>query len=466
MSGASWLDRLLDADATEQGAALRAGTTRARDLLEATLDRIAHLNPALNAIVAMDVERARGAADASDERLTSGRPRPLEGLVVTIKDAYDVAGLVNSAGSPLYADRVPIEDAPAVARLRAAGAVILGKTNVSEMLGDLQGFNPVYGMTRNPYDPDRTPGGSSAGSAVAVATGMAALDLGSDLCGSIRWPAHCCGVFGFKPRYGAIPMRGHVPPPPGTKETTPFSTGGLFARSARDIVTALAVSTGSALPPRPNRPLRVAIWADDPGFRTEPEIAAAVVAAGERIAARGLEIVEGPAPIDLGEAMDVFSLDVHTILSLGLSTDVRAALAAGAPSLDPTDRSHEAMRARAVAADPEEVLLREERRRRLAAGWRRFFADVDCVLCPPATSVAILNDTSPDPYKRTIDTPSGRRPYLDLIAWSSPASVVGLPSLVVPTRERVRGLPLGVQIIGATEIDVLSLGASFDVASA
>jgi len=460
---ASWLDKLLDADATQQRAKLRDGTVHARDLLEATLNRIANQNPTLNAIVRMDVEGARRAAAVSDARLAAGQPRTLEGLVVTVKDAFDVAGLVNSAGSPQYAARIPQRDASAVARLREAGAVILGKTNVSEMLGDLQGFNPVYGMTRNPHDPERAPGGSSAGSAVAVATGMAAFDLGSDLCGSIRWPAHCCGVFGFKPSYSAIPMHGHVPPPPGSHMPTPFSTGGPFARSARDIMIAFNVLADAPITPSLKKHLRVAIWADDPACPVDTEVAAAVIAAGEWLATKGVEIVKAPPPINLSEAIEVFSMDVHTILSLGLSADTRAALAAAAPLLNPADRSHEAMRVRAIAADIGEAQSRERRRNDLADAWRRFFTDVDCVLCPPAVSAAIPHDISPDPYQRTIDADFGRRPYFDLIAWSSPASVVGLPALVAPTGEWAQGLPLGVQIIGATESTVLNTATFFDL---
>lgn len=457
-------DDILLADATAQASALRGRRISARELLDATLGRIGACNDALLALVAMDAEGARLAAIMADERFAAGTARPLEGLVVTIKDAFDVAGLPNTAGSPLYASRVPNQDAPAVARLRAAGAIVLGKTNVSEMLADLQCANPLHGVTLNPFNPERTSGGSSGGSAVAVATGMAALDLGSDLCGSIRWPAHCCGVFGFKPSWGAVPMAAHVPPPPGALTPTPFSTGGPLTRSGRDLSLAFAVLTGRQ--PKPvskGGPVRVRVWARDRACTTQDEVATAVEEAGRLLARQGALVDKARLPpIDLDEAMDIFSLDVHSILSLGLSVDERTHMAANAACLDAGDRSAHAMRARAVRADPVEVASREERRNRIRNAWLQTFADVDAIICPPAIVEAIPHDATGTPYDRRISVDGATQEYFSLIAWSSAASVVDLPAAVVPVGLSRAGIPLGVQIIGACDESVLRVAAMFD----
>src|SRR5919107_1601450 len=184
------------------------------ELLDATLGRVAAVNPAVNAVVAVDPERARGAAAESDRRIAAGEARPLEGLAITVKDSFDVAGLRSTAGAAPYRDRVPERDAAAVARLRAAGAVILGKSNVPAFTADFQAYNGIYGVTSNPWDLARSPGGSSGGAAAAVATGMSAFELGSDLGGSVRWPAHACGVFGLKTSWNLVSVWGHVPPTP------------------------------------------------------------------------------------------------------------------------------------------------------------------------------------------------------------------------------------------------------------
>jgi amidase len=269
-------------DLTSSATALRqcllTGETSASALLEATLARIDAVNPALNAVVARDEGAARAAAADSDERLAAGHPRPLEGLPITIKDSFDVAGMVSTAGAPAFRERRPATDATAVARLRAAGAVILGKTNVPVFTGDFQAFNPVYGLTRNPWDPERSPGGSSGGAAVAVATGMSAFELASDLGGSARWPAHACGIFGLRTTWNLVPFWGHLPPLPERRmpRNPDLMVAGPLARSAADLDLVLPVLAGEAAlkPPRRIEPagLRVAVWAQDPFAPVEREV--------------------------------------------------------------------------------------------------------------------------------------------------------------------------------------------------
>ncbi len=224
------------ASATAQLEALRSGEVSARELLEAQLARVEKFNGGLNAIVWMDLDRARAAARAID-----GRPsaeQPLLGLPMTVKEAFNLAGAPTTWGEPQFKDNVPSEDSVVVERLRAAGAVVFGKTNVPLMLGDIQSFNEIYGTTNNPWDRTRTPGGSSGGSAAALASGMTALEMGSDIGGSIRNPAHYCGVFGHKPTWSLVPTRGHTL---GALAEPDIAVVGPLARSARDLDLALDV---------------------------------------------------------------------------------------------------------------------------------------------------------------------------------------------------------------------------------
>ena len=205
--------------ATALSASLASGLFNATELLDRSLARVDKLNPTLNAIVSFDLTRARAAAAASDERRAAGRALgPLDGLPITIKDSISTAGHVTTSGFPPFANHVPAEDAIVVGRLRAAGAVIFGKTNLPPLAGDLQTENTLFGRTANPSATTRGPGGSSGGSAAAVSTGMSALDIGSDIGGSIRNPAHYCGIYGNKPTFELYPKRATFLLRPGTRQ--------------------------------------------------------------------------------------------------------------------------------------------------------------------------------------------------------------------------------------------------------
>src|SRR5690606_37586313 len=206
-------------------------------------------NPALNAIVATDIEAARERARAADAALAAGESwGPLHGVPITIKDTFEVAGMPTTAGAKELRDHRPSSNAVAVQRLLDAGAIVFGKTNVPLYAGDLQTYNEVYGSTSNPWDLHRTPGGSSGGAAAALAAGLTALELGSDIGGSIRTPSHFCGVCGLKPSYGIIPSRGHIPGPPGTLSEADISVTGPMARSVDDLELALDILAGPDTP--------------------------------------------------------------------------------------------------------------------------------------------------------------------------------------------------------------------------
>ncbi len=259
--------------------AIRGRSISAVEALDAQLARVAACNDPLNAVVALDEDGARAAAVAADEALAAGaQVGPLHGVPMTIKDSYETQGLVTTCGVPDLASHIPATDADAVARLRGAGAVIFGKTNAPLMAGDVQTYNAVYGTTNNPWDVERTSGGSSGGAAVAVATGMTPLELGSDIGGSIRTPSSWCGVFGHKASWGVVPMRGHIPGPPGSLTVPDLGVGGPLARDPADLALALDVLAGpgdwdaaawSLELPAPRAEaladVRIAAWIDDPG---------------------------------------------------------------------------------------------------------------------------------------------------------------------------------------------------------
>ncbi|HXA11144.1 MAG TPA: amidase family protein, partial [Mycobacterium sp.] len=265
--------------------AIRCREVSSRELLDHYLTRVERLNPPLNAVVTLDPEGARSAADAADAALARGEVGgPLHGVPMTIKDTYETAGMRTTCGVAAW-DRVPERDADAVQRLRSAGAVIFGKTNTPALAGDWQTFNPIFGTTNNPWDIARTTGGSSGGSAAAVATGMTALELGSDIGGSIRVPSHWCGVCGHKPSWGIISQRGHLPPAPGALSGGDLSVVGPLARDVEDLELALDVVAGPAghqavgwrlaLPPARAttlRELKLAVWLDDPAYPVEADV--------------------------------------------------------------------------------------------------------------------------------------------------------------------------------------------------
>jgi amidase len=331
------------ATATELLGALRERRLSSRELLEHLLSRIEEHNPALNAVVALDVERARTAADAADT-VTASSPvvPPLHGLPMTVKDVWETAGLVTTSGAPELRHYVPEHDALTVSRLRAAGAVVFGKTNTPLYAGDLQTFNQVYGVTNNPWDTSRTTGGSSGGAAAAVAAGLTPVELGSDIGGSIRNPAHFNGVYGLKPSWGIVPSRGHIPGPPGSLVEPDVNCGGPLARSIDDLGLVLDVVAGP-LPeeavawrleleggprPEPDR-LRVATVFHE-GADLLPLSAAVRSGLGDfadRLAEAGVTVDPVALPVPLADGLRSWQELVLPIIGSALPDDVYTAFA-------------------------------------------------------------------------------------------------------------------------------------------
>ncbi len=316
-------------------------------------------------------------------------------------------------------------------RLRDAGAVIFGKTNAPSFAADWQTYNPIFGTTNNPWDTTRTTGGSSGGAAAALAAGLTALELGSDIAGSIRLPSNWCGVCGHKTSWGIVPHRGHLPPPPGALAASDLGVMGPMARDVADLELALDILAGPArapavgwrleLPPARAstlRELRLATWLDDPAYPVESEIATVLASAVAALAGAGARLVDTPPPVTLPEVV-------------GLHQEL----------LYPLMQPSSTLRHR-------DWLSANERRELLRARMSDYFRDVDALLMPIAVVPAIPHDHS-DPFiDRRIRTTDGSRSYLDLFGWVGLPTVAYLPATAVPIGRTAGGLPVGVQIVG------------------
>ena len=443
------------ASATTLTARLRRRELGSRELLEEYLDRVERLDPGLGAVVTLDTDRARAEAAAADEAAARGEPLgPLHGLPVTVKDSIETASLRTTAGAPELVDHVPDRDATAVARLRAAGAIVFGKTNTPAWAGEAQTYNAVAGTTNNPWDRTRSPGGSSGGPAAAVAAGLTGLDIGSDLGGSIRMPAGYCGVYGLRPSYGLVPTRGHLPPPPGVRSEIDMGVLGPLARGADDLALALDALAGpdevrgvawrlALPPPRPVR--RAAVWLDDPGCPVDTAVADVLAAAADALRATGVVVDERAGPGGVEGPWRLFQQLVQPAFAAGVDRaryDELVALAASG-----ADTPHVRW-ARHVTQSARDLMLAQERRLGLMAEWAGFFQEYDVLLCPVTPTTAIPHDHSPDPDARRITVNGRRVPYWHQVRWTQAISAVALPVVTAPVGLARDGLPVGMQIVG------------------
>jgi amidase len=441
---------------------LRDRKLSCRELLEHQLARVERLNPRLNAVVTLDAENARRRADEADAALACGeRWGPLHGLPMTVKDCFETAGLRTTAGAPQLAEHVPASDAVAVARLRAAGAVIFGKTNTPALAMDWQTHNPVFGTTSNPFDLARTPGGSSGGSAAAVAAGLAPLELGSDIGGSIRWPSHCCGVFGRKPTWGIVPARGHIPGRPGWLVEDDVNVVGPLARSADDLALALDVIAGPAPEaarawrlelPAPRRAhlrdYRVAAWLDDPFCAVGADVRERLAAAVAALRAEGAVVDERARPaVDFAGSFWLYQRLLGPLFALAADPERGKGLRALASSLPDDDARFEVRMLRHSASLHVEWLEAHQAREGLRARWADFFRDWDALVCPIGPVPAIPHDHREPLTARRIQVDGREREYTDLWRWPALVGVALLPATAVPLGRTPEGLPVGLQVV-------------------
>ena len=455
--------------ATDWLAMLRERRIGAVELLKLHLDQIERHNETVNAVVARDVEGAMEAARQADSKPGSSALPLLHGLPMTIKDTYEVVGMPATCGFPFLAQHFPNKDAEAVARLKAAGAIVFGKTNVPPGAFDWQSSNPVYGTSKNPWNLGRSVGGSSGGAAAAVAAGFTPLELGSDIGGSIRCPAHFCGVYGHKPSYGVVPMGGHIPPLPGQYGGGySLGVGGPLARSPRDLELALDVLVAPseldwpawtvAIPPSRHKRLqdfRVALWAD--AFAVDGACREAIEAYVQDLRRLGVTVDGEARPeLDPHASYETYLSTLLPIMGSGLPPSAVQYLIDSAAALPPGDNGYVARAARALTMRKYEAFAVAEQRERLFRTWRDFFTHYDLVICPVMPTVAYPHDSrgegASDPItaceSRSMIVDGRPRPYFDGLQWPSLATVADLPATAMPTGRFVDGMPVGVQLIG------------------
>jgi amidase len=446
--------------AHRQAGMLRSREIGCLELLEHHLERVACFNPKLNAIIWQDVEGARRRAREADAALARGESwGPLHGLPMTVKESFDLAGSPSTHGNPALKSNIAKANAVAVQRLIDAGAIVFGKTNVPLALADWQSFNAVYGTTNNPWDLARTPGGSSGGSAAALAVGMSALELGSDIGASIRNPAHYCGVLGHKPSWGIVPLRGHSPT--GGVAMSDISVAGPLARSAEDLALALALVAGpdeldaagwrlDMAKPRKTRlaDYRIALLLEDRNCAVEAEYVEKLEALGHRLAKAGAQVsFEARPAIDTMKAHRLYIRLLRTVTMSRVAPDVFAQWRDKAVALAPDDDSYKAQVARAAVLLHRDWLAAHEERVKLRWAWRAFFQEWDLLLTPAAAGPAWPHDQKGERIDRVITVNGRPENTNDQLFWAGISGVVHLPSTVTPLGLSGAGLPLGVQII-------------------
>ncbi|MEM9467751.1 MAG: amidase [Actinomycetota bacterium] len=446
--------------AAVQAAAIAAKEISAVELFDAVVDRYRRFNPVLNAVIVERIDSARVRAGAADAATAAGESwGPLHGVPMTIKEAWLWEGTPSTSGHESMRDHVADRNDEAVQRLLDAGAVIYGKTNLPVGMADWQTFNPIYGTTGNPWNPDLIPGGSSGGSAVAVATGMAGLELGSDIGASIRNPAHYCGVFGHKPTFGLVPIDGHGAP--GDPRTLDIGVGGPIARTSADLTLGLDVVAGAGglqargwrldLPaPRVDRPdrIRAAVMLESPCVEQDAELTAQLTATVEALGTLGVELDReaGPA-IDQRRSHEVYTALLRAATGTGSSADEIDEWRSHGDRFRAGDDDYLAVMGHGITLSHWEWAAYDRERQHMQAAWDDFFDDYDLLLCPTAASVAYPHDHEGIRAERTITVNGHETPTVDQLFWAGFSCGVHLPGTVAPAGFTASGLPCGLQIV-------------------
>ncbi len=439
------------------------------EVLEAHFARIDAHNPAINAVIWQDRESALQEARACDAETARGQSRgPLHGVPVTVKESFDLTGAPTTWGIPEWADNIATSDSAAVSRYRAAGAIVFGKTNVPLKLVEWQSFNEIYGTTSNPWDTSRTPGGSSGGSAAALATGMSALEVGSDIGSSIRNPAHFCGLFGLKPTWNAMSMDGHRPN--GWHCDTDISVCGPLARSATDLTLAFDILRGpsrleatawaNALPADERthlRDFRVAVMAGDSTVEVDRDYIAAIEAFADRIEVAGATVIRDRLPdIDSDAHFTLYLKLLGAAMSGGVSDEEAAATIALFDDQPEDVKRVFGTRVSGLALSHREWLDLDNKRRIARLAFDRFFEDVDILLAPVAACAAFPKNEHGPRYSRRIEVNGKQVLETEQLFWSGYSGFVGLPSAVGPM-DQIGGLPVGYQAIAGHGRDYTAL---------
>ena len=439
------------------------------DLLKLYFDRVDQHNPKINAIIVQMREEALKRAQQADDAIAKGIDwGPLHGLPMTVKESYQVAGTPSTWGAPHLKNNIATSDALAIQRLKNAGAVIFGKTNVPLMLADFQSYNDIYGTTNNPWNLERIPGGSSGGSAAALASGMTGLETGSDIGGSIRNPAHFCGVFGHKPTWGLVPPRGHAMP--GVLAPSDISVIGPLARSAFDLETAVKVMAGPneidsrglklELPSQNKTPaeLKIAVWRDDKLAPVDDEISERVDQVAHALMDLGVHIDFDARPdFDPEEGHLTFQKLLQATMSSRQADEQFFDMVKSAEALEPDNNTYSAQLQRASVSRFREWSKNNESRTGLRWAWHEFFTHFDAIITPIMATPAIPHDHRPG-NERQIIVNNKPQSYYTQVFWSGLTGGVYLPSTIIPTGPNSEGLPIGVQIAGPEYGDLVTIG--------
>jgi amidase len=375
--------------------AIAAKEISSLELTDMYIDRVESLDPDINAVVVKDFERGREDARAADSAVAAGKALgPLHGVPMTIKEAYDIRGLPTTWGLPEFEHNIATTDSEMVVRMKRAGAHFFGKTNVPRSLADFQSFNDIYGTTNNPWDLERTPGGSSGGSAAALAAGLTGLEAGSDIGGSIRNPAHFCGIYGHKPTWGVVSDAGHALP--GQVAPADIAVVGPMARSAEDLKISMDLSAGASSHdvagwqlnlPKPSKThlkdFRVAIWTNDDMAPVSQEISDRVQSIGDMLSRLGATVSDSARPeIDIEESHDTYNSLLWGVMAAELSAEEKSEYHARLGQLDPNDRSIAANMIRYSVQSHGNWTENNNKRFLIRQRWQRFFNDWDIVICP------------------------------------------------------------------------------------
>ena len=438
---------------------IRGGAISCLELLDHYIARIERLDVRTNAVVVRDFDRARERARTLDAQRNSGRATPLFGVPMTVKESFNLAGLPTTWGHEEQRHSAAHEDALAVQRLTDAGAVVFGKSNVPVDLGDWQSFNPVYGATSNPWNLAHTPGGSSGGAAAVMAAGFSALELGSDIGGSIRVPAHYCGVFGHKSSWGLCSSRGQSLAP--VASVTDIAVIGPLARSAEDLSLALDVIAGAdpmlSVAPTPLPPpramrlsdLRIAVWSGEAGQATDNETTAHIDALADFLERESAKISRTARPdFNVTEAFHLYVRLLSAALSGHATEEILTRMRDAKARRPASDMSAYAVFVRAVDMTHREWLHLNERRFHVRRVWGAFFQDWDVLLCPVIATPALPHMQQGQTWERTAAVNGRSIPYNDMLFWPGITGAFHLPASTAPIGMTAAGLPIGVQIVG------------------
>ncbi len=456
------MKNIIFATAIELADAIRQGEVSSVKVLEAHLEQISRCNPVLNAIVTVDLDGARKRAKEADEALARGEIwGALHGVPVTIKDSIGTKGMRTTSGFPPLADFVPSIDATVVARIRAAGAIIIGKTNLPVFAGDIQTDNPIFGRTNNPWDITRTPGGSTGGGAAAVASGMTPLELGSDIGGSVRLPAHYCGVYTLKPTDHLVPTTGHIPEPSSEEASCVrhMCTIGPLARSVDDLTLALKLIAGPdghewEVPPVPLEPVtdialsEISIaWTDDfGGVTVSRDTKTALAEFAGKLEKRGCRIERRvPDGFDFTNVWETWGEMIQAEVGSIMSPEEELEQAERHDFTVDSDVPVARGMARMFNATMRQYTETLMKRDALITAIEQFFDRWDVLLCPVSVSPAFKHCPTGTPVQVDGNIMSY---WMAGGAYTTPFNLTGSPVVVLPLARSSDGLPIGIQVVG------------------